>query len=120
MLTKDNFRNRELYSVEEKDGVKFVHILAFCFKADDKGPKDHRLTEYTFCLVPLDEFISEYKERGEDYVSSLEQEVQQYEADLTEDEAFNAIRYYFGEKGPKPLTFASLTTDSPCGNFIDL
>ena len=99
----------EFFSIH--DG--YVHITGYLW--NDCEP-DWKLTEFTFCLVPVREFIENYAERGMDYVNELEQDVKQYEQrGLSLESALNIYINYADHM--LKLDYGQITENTPEGNY---
>ena len=110
----------DLFSIEEQDGQKVVHLSGYAFKSEANPgtpDKDWRLIEYTFCTVPLSEFRKNYREQGHPYVDSLQEEVKQYEKDMAEAEIIETFEHYFGGRRGELLDFSCIRENTPCGNY---
>lgn len=105
----------DFYQIEEENGRKLVHIMGYFYHADDGSKKPYRCLEYTWFYVPLEEFI---EWDGDDYDDTA-QELKQYIKDMTEEEAIDAMYHYFGGISPTPLLYQDLTTDTPCGYYVN-
>lgn len=109
----------EFFSIDpDGNGGKEIHIGGYIYASDiDEGEGYWRNVEFTFCIIPLDEFIKNVKE-DEDYIGILESEIKQYIVDCTEEEVVEYINNYFnGKPADYTLTYEEITEDTPCGNY---
>lgn len=123
MITLDELENCEMYDIEiDPHGVKCIHILCYYYVRDtdevdeDGQPLEWARVDGTFLIVPLDEFIRNYKEGGVEYLDmELWAETKQYQYDMTEESAKmeNADGVYV-------LQYSDLTMDTPCGSYVSL
>lgn len=105
----------DFYQIEEQDGKKVVHIMGWFWPLDQDEEKNCRLTEYTFFIVPLDEFIT----WTHDQYCEAEEKIKQYVSDLTEEEAIDAMCHFYNGNPPTPLRYKELTMQTPCGCYVD-
>ena len=103
-----------LYGYDEN----VVHISG-CLWRDYE---ETHLTEYTFLVVPVSEFVKDYLNKGGcDYVFELMSEVQQYESDdITPIQAVNICDNYFSGESMERLCYSEIDTDTPMGNYYFL
>jgi hypothetical protein len=109
----------EFFSIEsDGKGGKQIHIGGYTYQSDtDFGEGLWRNVEFSFCIVPLDEFIKNYAE-DEDYINNLESEVKQYIGDHTDGEIVEIINNYFnGSPADCMLEYGEITMNTPCGNY---
>ena len=107
----------EFFSIEpDYNGGKQIHILGYTYESDtDFGEGTWRDVDFTFCIIPLDEFIKNYAKGGIDYVGEIEDEVKQYIGDKTEEEIVELTNNYF--KNGSVLEYSEITLDTPCGDY---
>lgn len=109
----------EFFSIEsDGKGGKEIHIGGYIYASDiDEGEGYWRNIEFSFCIIPLDEFIKNYAE-DEDYINNLESEIKQYIVDCTEEEVVEIINNYFnGNPADYTLDYGEITMNTPCGNY---
>jgi hypothetical protein len=109
----------EFFSIEEDyTGKKQIHIGGYLYESDtDEGEGYWRNVEFTFCIIPLEEFIKNLQE-DENYISNIESEVKQYIGDHTDEEVVEIINNYFdGNPADYTLHYGEITEDTPCGNY---
>ena len=107
----------DFYSVEtDSEGKRWVHINGYFY---DNGDHWSHL-ECVGVRIPLEEFISEYAARGNDYTEELFQDASQYQKDFDSfNEVADTYRHYFNGCAPDlRLPYRELTTDTPDGNFV--
>ena len=109
----------EFYSIEQDGkGGKQIHILGYTYASDNNTEDYWRLTEGTFMIVPLQEFIDGLKQ-DEEYVNNLWCDTKQYESDCTEKQVVDIINHFFsGHTANARLGYQEITIDTPCGNYI--
>ena len=105
----------DFYQVEERDSKKVVHIMGWFWSSDQGEEKNCRLTECTFFIVPLDEFIT----WTNDQYCEAEEKIKQYVSDLTEEEAIDTMRHFYNGNPPIPLRYKELTMETPCGGYVN-
>lgn len=104
-----------LYSIEEVDGVKYIHIFG-CIWADDGRIHED---EYVGFMEPLADFVNHLNEDA-DYVENKIETLTQYGEDMEVADAVWGINNYFGGKGADYiLDMEDVTTDTPIGDYID-
>lgn len=109
----------EFFSIDpDGNGGKEIHIGGYIYASDtDFGDGYWRNVEYTFCIIPLKEFIKNLVE-DEDYINNIESEIKQYIGDCTEEDVVECINNYFnGKPADYTLTYGEITEDTPCGNY---
>ena len=111
----------EFFSIDpDGKGGKEIHIAGYTYQSDiDFGEGLWRNVEFSFCIVPLDEFIKNYAEDEDgEYINNLESEVKQYIGDHTDEEVVEIINNYFnGNPADYTLSYGEITMDTPCGNY---
>lgn len=109
----------EFYSIEDDGkGGKQIHILGYTYASDNKTDDYWRLTEGTFMIVPLQEFIDNLKD-DEDYVGNLWCDTKQYEGNCTEQQVRDMMNDYFdGHRADRLLHYSEITIDTPCGDYM--
>jgi len=104
----------DFYYIEEVDGKKQIHINGSLWKSDDEW----RHSEYVFLIVPLDEFIACYAERGNEYVDELFEGAKTSIQELTETDALKMMSRYFNNWYPDGmLDYSQIRLDTPVGNY---
>lgn len=112
-LTKMQSFEIDFYSIEDNNGCKDIHIFGTLWR---DGGICHA-TDYTFLIIPLDEFVSRFNE-DKNYVITRMEEVTQYEDKLTYKECFDLLAHYFnGNPADAILDYADITLDTPIGNY---
>ena len=109
----------EFYSIDpDGKGGKEIHIMGYMYESDtDEGEGYWRNVEFTFCIIPLDEFIKNYNE-DDGYIDHIESEIKQYMGDHTDEEIVKMINNYFnGHPAEYDLHFGEITMDTPCGDY---
>ena len=116
----------EFFSVIDYIGEKCVHLHGYTYQTDDYWAN----MEACGIVVPLDDFIKEYKERGGDYTDELYEGSKQYQGDYTDAEIVEVINHYYRdivfparEDNPEGmpdmwLGYGELTMDTPYGQYI--
>jgi hypothetical protein len=111
----------EFFSIDpDGNGGKEIHIGGYVYASDtDFGEGLWRNVEFSFCIVPLDEFIKNYAEDEDgEYINNIEGEIKQYIGDHTDEEIVEIINSYFdGNPADYTLTYGEITEDTPCGNY---
>lgn len=109
----------EFFSIDpDGKGGKEIHIMGYMYESDtDEGEGYWRNVEFTFCIIPLDEFIKNYNE-DDGYIDHIESEIKQYMGDHTDEEIVKMINNYFnGHPAEYDLHFGEITMDTPCGDY---
>jgi len=109
----------EFFSIDsDGKGGKEIHIGGYVYPSDtDDGKGYWRNVEFSFCIIPLAEFIKNLEE-DDDYIDTIESEVKQYIGDCTDDEVVDIINNYFnGKPADYTLRYGEITMDTPCGNY---
>ena len=109
----------EFFSIEpDGKGGKQIHIGGYVYPSDTYDGEGYwRNVEFSFCIIPLDEFIKKLEE-DDDYIDTIESEVKQYIGDCTDDEVVDIINNYFnGKPADYILYYGEITMDTPCGNY---
>lgn len=105
----------ELYEIyTDYEGKRIIHIFAYTYMGDD-----WRLTEGTGIIIPLDEFIANFTEQGEEYTDELWRETNQYDGAMSAAELVTTINGFFnGYPADAFLQYGDITPDTPDGNYI--
>ena len=109
----------EFFSIEENNnGEKQVHIGGYIYSSDeDNGDGYWRNVEFSFCIIPLEEFIKNLEE-DDNYIDTIESENKQYIGDCTDEDAVEIINSYFDDNpADYTLHYGEITMDTPCGNY---
>ena len=110
----------EFFSIDpDGNGGKEIHIGGYTYDSgcDDGDGLSWRNVEFTFCIIPLKEFIKNLEE-DDGYIDTIESEIKQYIGDCTEEEIVEYINNYFnGKPADYTLTYGEITEDTPCGNY---
>ena len=109
----------EFFSIEEDhNGNKQIHIMGYMYCSDtDEGEGYWRNVEFTFCIIPLDEFIKNIRE-DENYLDRIESEIKQYMGDCTDEEIVEMINHYYdGNPAEYDMHYDEITMDTPCGDY---
>lgn len=122
-MNKQDFLERDLYSIEQVEGApKDMHILHTF--TDDMERAPYVRTDFTFCIVPLADFIRDVQadKREGDYktrIIELQAEVKQYEYEFnTLDEMVADTIAFLNEGEPQLLDYDEITEDTPCGIYL--
>ena len=104
----------DFYYIEEQDGKKQIHINGSLWMSDDEW----RHSEYCFLIVPLDEFIACYAERGNEYIDGLFEGAKTSILELSETGALDMMSRYFDDWYPDGmLDYSKIRMDTPVGNY---
>lgn len=105
--------DRDIYSVEEEDGKKYIHIYGYYYD----GENGYALNEFVGCKIE----IVEGTDVTRVIVDIAEENANQNITDnLTEDDVLNGYKNYFKTGGtPKTLSIEDVNVNTPCGNYID-
>ena len=109
----------EFFSIDsDGNGGKQIHIGGYVYPSDtDEGEGYWRNVEFSFCIIPLAEFIKNLEE-DDDYIDTIESGVKQYIGDCTDNEVIDIINNYFnGKPADYTLRYGEITMDTPCGNY---
>ena len=97
-----------------KQGEKEIHVLGYTYHGDD-----WKCADVCWFIEPLSEFVQHVSD-DEHYVDSELSNYKQYEQDMTDEEAADAInRYFDGKPADYRLKFKDVTIDTPCGNYVN-
>ena len=112
------YHNKDFYAIEDYEDGKYIHIDGYIYTvgvgAPDNPDKTYRNIQYVGFCVPLSDFLSD------DFDYDLVQEgLNQYVTDMTEEEANMAESNYFNGAAIKELPFSDLTLDTPAGFYVD-
>jgi hypothetical protein len=116
----------DFFTIYTHNGKRYIHLHGYTYKSDDYWAN----MEACGAIVPLDEFIRDY--RNEDaYNDTLYEQCEQYQGDYTETEIVELINHYYrdivfsvdepAKNDGMPdawLGFAEVTMDTPDGNYI--
>jgi len=132
-MKEEDFYSYEAYEIITEDGKRYIHPLCYCWinggrEDDETGqPLPYSATEYTFCFIPLDEYLAcgSWQEKW-DMICDAEAAVQQYEGDYTWED-FIAEGYgdpdsqngvALSEASFKPyLNYKDITEETPNGLY---
>lgn len=115
----------EIYMVE---GVKHIHIFGYSYKSSNFEYKTDdnpygvywASVECVGFVFKLEEFVSQYKKHGSEFIDYWYCELKQYQKDYMADEMTKAINGYFDGKGADAyLGFGEINNDTECGNYIN-
>ena len=96
------------------NGEKYIHLFGYTYQSDI----DWRNIECTGLLIPIAEFVRDYKE-NEEYINELYQSCTQYEGEYSSQEILDIINSYYNGNPPQfYLGFADITEDTPCGDYV--
>ena len=103
----------DFYSI----GKGTIHIWGYTYEGDA-----WELVEVTRVIIPLDEFVKNYKERGKDYINEIYDGCNQYQDDFhTDNEILKVINEFFdGKPADYFLDYAEITEETPDGNYVCL
>ena len=116
----------EFFSVIDYIGEKCVHLHGYTYHSDTYWAN----MEACGIIVPIAEFIQEYKERGMEYVNELYECAKQYQGDYDDAGIVEVINHYYRDivfparkDNPDGLpdrwvTYEELTEDTPYGQYI--
>lgn len=119
----------EFFTIYTHNGERYIHLHGYTYKSDAYWANMEAM-EACGVIVPLDEFICDY--RNEDaYNDRLYEQCQQYQGDYDEAGIVEVINHYYrdivfsvdypakNEGNPDAwLGFAEVTMDTPDGNYI--
>lgn len=123
---------RDFYTIFMGDGffgdknVKMIHIDGYFYKSDSKEyvSKENPNGEYwantqaCWLIEPLSEFIQNLR-ADYNYVDDLLEGANQYQEDMTREQAVEAINHYFDGNPPMyELPYEEITEDTPCGTYV--
>lgn len=126
-FTLEQLDNCDFYSIFDDCGVKSIHILCYYWERDillddpnerdeDGRPMNWARTDGTFIIVPLEEFIANYKQKNIQYTGEyLWVNTKQYQYDMSEEMARAEAEGYY-----VPLHYSEITIDTPYGEYISL
>lgn len=109
----------EFFSIEpDGKGGKQIHIHGYLYtNGEDLCGGTWRNVEYSFFIVPLQEFIERYREDS-DYVEQTACELKQYIGDHTDAEVLDIINsYYNGKPADYLMEYCEIDMATPCGNY---
>ena len=128
----------EFFSVIDYIGEKCVHLHGYTYESDSEefvtedNPDGTYWANMEACgiVIPLDDFIKEYKERGMEYANELYEDAKQYQGDYTDEEIVEVINHYYRdivfparEDNPEGypdawLCYGEITDATPYGQYI--
>ena len=109
------------------NGQRRIHVHGYNYKSSNKeyenddNPDGHywAMTEVSGFDVPLEEFIKEFSERNTEYTDEMYGECHQYQEDLDDEAAVEAMNHYFdGHAADAFLDFGKVAMDTPDGTYI--
>lgn len=104
---------RDWYSIEEQNGVKFVHYHGFAVPYWKDGLWS--FIDLTWCYFPLSEVL-EAEDREEVFRFNAEQ-VKQYQCEVSEAEAESIAESYCDKSSVTFLPLRYLAYDIPIGSY---
>ena len=136
-MKEDGFYSYEAYEIEtDSEGKRWLHPFCYCWRNDGREDDEtgqelpYTATEYTFCNIPLDEFLAcETWAEKWDMINDAEAAVQQYEGDYTWNgfidagygtpDACNGVISSGGEVATfdSRLDYKDITADTPDGLY---
>ena len=115
-VTEKQFKEYEVYSIVMLDGMKQIHIDRYLWKSYGREEDTkYTVTEYTFCIVPLNDVVELDPSERREYLDECESNVQQYENDYTWNEFKKEGHATPGNA--KHLKIEELTEKTPCGTY---
>lgn len=82
----------EFFSIlTDDEGKRFIHLHGYTYDTGEYWAN----MEACGIVIPLHEFISEYKRGGVKYVNQLYEEASQYQGDNSDDEIVEVINHYY-------------------------
>lgn len=104
----------DFFQIYEEHGVKFIHIFGYIYHNEGYWAN----MECDFFIEKLEDFVRHMSE-NKDYVDDSYCDFSQYQDDHSEEEILETINTYFdGKPADYRLSFANVTTDTPCGNYV--
>ena len=106
-MNKLDYLGCDIYTIEtdEATGEKRVHIMGYFYDCEDNVDDHYRLTEFTFCYVPIQIFQGDFW----DYLDEAQASCKQYIGDLTEEEMNEQYKNFFGGAEITPLPYSEIT-----------
>lgn len=122
-LRMHKYNDKEFYSVEEHDGIKFVHIHGYIYDAGEgirRADETHRNVVLRNCYIPLSEFTGLNEDTLIRFMSTCEQSIE----DMTKRDAESMMDGYYSrligiKQSAKELPFTELTRNTPCGEYVN-
>ena len=117
----------DFYTIFEDFGIKYIHIFGYSYKSSNYDYKTEDNPDGTYwanmeCswfIEPLADFVKHIGE-NENYVDDTYCELNQYQGDYDEAGMARIINIYFdGKPADAFLSFAEITEDTPCGNYMN-
>ena len=115
----------EFFTIYTHNGERYIHLHGYIYKSDDYWAN----MEACGVIVPLDEFIRDYRNE-DDYNDTLYEQCKQYQGDYTETEIVEVINHYYRdivfparEDNPEGypdawLCYGEITDATPDGSYI--
>lgn len=103
----NNEEDRTLISIEDVNGIKYIHFLGYGYFAGEMSDKPYRWVEYTGLISPISEVIKVGATRWE---AENGPKTKQYIEDLTESE-FDTMCGY------PVIAPKEITEEIPCGLY---
>ena len=112
----------EFFTIFSQDGERYIHLHGYIYRSDDYWAN----MEACGIIIPLDQFIKNYNERGMD---ELYEQAKQYQGDYDETEIVEVINHYYrdivfsiprDEVGNPDawLNYGEITDATPDGSYI--
>lgn len=86
--------DRDFFSIIDFCGEKSVHIHGYFYESDGEE-KPFRVVDFTGLIIPIAEFVAEFKERGYDYIDEIISGCKQYIDDIDEDRMREVFANYY-------------------------
>lgn len=108
-------RSLDFYSIYLNDkGEKEIHVYGYTYFGDNWVVAD-----VCWFIQRLTDFVNDMKNDA-DHINNCYSELKQYEKDCSFDETVERINSYFeGNGADYYLQFADITTETPCGNYVN-
>lgn len=117
ILDVNDVLDADFYTIEMCDGKKCIHLNGYFYEADDEE-KPYRHVEASGCYIDIEELMS--ADDKQDCIDEAFGYCSQYMKDLEEKEADEMIAHYFDGQPPKLLRYEDITTDTPCGYYVNI
>ena len=110
---KNTYWECDYYSIIESCGEKHIKFWGYFYNCDDKE-KPSRCLEFVWAEVSLEGFL-----RDDSIYDLIQDNAKQYIADMTKDEAVEAMNTYYNGNPPTPYPLEDVTMETPCGDYVD-
>ncbi len=106
--------SRLFYSVERRDDGKLVHIFGEVYQLGNGEEKDYRSAEFTGAYLEFED-IQESGGKFMEYIYNDGGQI--YEKNMTEMEAEECCKTYFGGNAGTEFNIYECNQNMPCGDY---